>query len=96
MGVYNAVTCGYCGRLCWMAKAAAGVTRSSQSAAPAGSTDATPRMYGSTMATMTTVTAAALRRRMVPRARASTAATASSAAVPATTRSSVSQVTWNR
>src|SRR6266702_24702 len=39
---------------------------------------------------MTTVTAPALRRSMLPTARARTAATASSAAVPATTRSSVS------
>ncbi len=42
---------------------------------------------------MTTVTAAALRRMMVPTARARTAATASSAAVPTTIRSSVSHGT---
>ena len=44
---------------------------------------------------MTMVTAAALRRSTVPRARARTAATASSAAVPTITRSSVDHVTGN-
>ena len=72
-----------------MAKAAAGVIRSSQSEALTGRMEATPRMYGRMMATMTRVTAAALRRSMVPRARARTAARAISSAVPATTRSSV-------
>ena len=44
---------------------------------------------------MTTVTAAALRRSMVPTARARTATTATSAAVPTTMRSSVSHDTGN-
>ena len=42
------------------------------------------------MPTITAVTAPALRRSSVPTARAKTAATASSAAVPATIRASVS------
>src|ERR1039458_9828882 len=84
-----AVSCEYCGVACWMAKAAAGVIRSSQSAAPTGRMEAAPRMYGSTIATMTRLTAAALRRSIVPRATARTAATAISAAVPTTMRSSV-------
>ena len=78
-----------------MAKAAAGVTRSSHWAAPNGSNPATPRMNGSTITTIAAVTAAALRRSMVPSARARTVATASRAAVPATTRSQVSQDTGN-
>ena len=90
------MTCGYCGAACWIAKAAAGVIRSSQSSTPTGSTEATLRMYGSTIATTTMVIAATLRRSTAPRARASTAATASSAAVPATARSSVVHVTGNR
>src|SRR6266511_4010435 len=78
-----------------MAKAAAGVSRSSHSEAPAGRTEATARMYGRTISTMTPVTAPALRRSTVPTPRARTAATASSAAVPTTTRSSISDVTGN-
>ena len=89
------MTCAYCGTACWTAKAAAGVIRSTQSAAPAGRTETTPSRYGRTITTMTTVTAAALRRRMVPTARARTAATATSAAVPTTMRSSVSHGTGN-
>ena len=76
-----------------MAKAAAGLSRSSQFAAPTGRTSAVPRMYGRMITTMPAVTAAALRRSMVPMATARTAATASTAAVPAITRSSVSEVT---
>ena len=56
-----------------MANAAAGVTRSSHSDGPAGSTAAVARMYGSTTSTTTAATATALRRRMVPMASASTA-----------------------
>src|SRR5216684_1930991 len=78
-----------------MAKAAAGVIRSSHCEALAGRMDATPRMYGSTIATMTVVTAAALRRNRAPTASARTAATAISAAVPAITRTSVSHDTGN-
>src|SRR5260221_666735 len=60
--------------LCWMAKAAAGGTRSSHSAAPKGRTEATSRTYGSAIATIAAVTAAAPRRRMGRRARAGTPA----------------------
>src|SRR6266511_2934919 len=63
------LTCGYCGALCWMAKAAAGVSRSSHCAAPAGRTEVA-RRYGRTIAAMTAVTAVALRRSRAPVARA--------------------------
>src|SRR6266511_3363187 len=53
-----------------MAKAAAGVSRSSHSEAPAGRTEATARMYGRTISTMTPVTDPALRRSTVPTPRA--------------------------
>ncbi len=53
---------------CWMANAAAGVTRSSQSAAPTGSTEAIAEdVRAGRSTTMTAVTAAALRRSTVPR-----------------------------
>ena len=35
------MTCGYAGTLCWIANPAAGVTRTSHSAVPVGSTPAT-------------------------------------------------------
>src|SRR5258708_2333122 len=73
-----------------MAKAAAGVILSSHSEAPTGRIEATPRMYGRTIATMAVGPAGALRRNRAPTASARGAATAISAAVPATTRSSVS------
>ncbi len=69
-----------------MAKPAAGVSRSSLSDTLSGRGAAIARTYGRTIATMTVVTAAALRRTTVPTASASTAVTARSAAVPATTR----------
>ena len=73
--------------LCWTANAAAGVTRTSHCSAPAGRIPGvTASRYGSTMPTITAVTAPALRRSSVPTASPSTAATASSAAVPATIR----------
>ena len=73
-----------------MANPAAGVTRTSHSSAPTGSTpSSTASRYGSTIPAITAVTAPALRRSSVPTARASTAATASSAAVPTTIRASV-------
>src|SRR5262245_60302077 len=73
-----------------MANPAAGVSRSSHAETPAGRMLGTARTWGSTIATMTAAAAAALRRSMAPTARARTAATASSAAVPAITRRSVS------
>src|SRR5579875_594501 len=80
--------------LCWIANAAAGVTRTSHCSAPDGSTPGTiASRYGSTTPAITAVTAAALRRSSVPTARASTPATASSAAVPATIRTRVSAET---
>ena len=75
-----------------MAKPAAGARRSTQLAALAGRI-ATARMYGSTTTTITAATAAALRRRIAPTATARTATRATSAAVPAKTLSSVSQLT---
>jgi hypothetical protein len=81
--------------LCWMANPAAGVIRSSHSPAPAGSREATASTYGSTRTTMAVVTAAAVRRMIAPTATARAAATASSNAVPATTRTQVSGDTGN-
>ena len=44
VGVHLTLTCEYRGTLDWMANAAAGVTRSSHSTAPAGSKEAVPMM----------------------------------------------------
>ena len=88
------LTCGYWMRVCWTAKAAAGVTRASQSVGPTGRMGtATVSRYGRTITTITAATAAALRRSTVPMASAMTAAAASTAAVPTITRTSVSAVT---
>jgi len=72
------------------------VTRSSQSAAPAGSTaSGTEKKYVTTVSAMTAVIAPALCRRIVPAASARTAVRASSAAVPATRRTPVSALIGN-
>ena len=87
------------GTACCTDKAAAGVACSGQPPAPpgprpcaAGSGPKASR-YGTNITTITVATAGALRRTMVPMASASTAATASSAPVPATIRASVSSET---
>ena len=84
------VTWKYRGMLCSIARPAAGVTRSSQSPIPAGTTFAALSRNGMTTITTAIVIAAALRRRMAPRAAAKTAARASMAAVPTMTRACVS------
>ena len=85
------VTCAYRGMLCSTARPAAGVSRSSQSPTPAGTTLSAVSRNGKTTVTTAIVMAAALLRRMAPRATAKIAATASMAAVPTTTRTSVSR-----
>ena len=67
--------------------------RSSQSPALSGRTEASAKKYGSTITTMTVATVAALRRTMVPMARASTEANAARIAVPTITRASVAAET---
>ena len=79
---------------CSTANPAAGVTRSSQPAAPGGRTlSGLAKKYGTTITATTTATGPAPCRKIVPRASARTAATASSAAVPAIRRASVSALT---
>ena len=75
--------------LCSIARPAAGVSRSSQSPTPAGTTLSAASRNGMTTVTTAIVIAAALRRRIAPRATAKMAATASIAAVPTMTRTSV-------